>query len=210
MQDLENSNQDLEDSLGIAVGWESHDECLVRSGPRQTTAQLAGARQAFLEHKELESKLETQRRSLPQVASALRCWHRFAVDVLSYDESATLPPSCADDVVKYLQIFSIAGTASNYMVALRWSCKAFSKDMSWSTSELSLKVECLQKRDVRTRLAELPPKLRMAEDTIFKLVKLSADLKDSEWSAMACWSYRFLLRVQSEAVPLEAGSLADA
>ena len=36
-------------------------------------------------------RMETERRSLPQVASALRCWHHFAVAVLGYLSSRTLP-----------------------------------------------------------------------------------------------------------------------
>jgi len=214
---LEVSNQELEKSLNISVGWERQDGCLVKSGPRQTTAQLAAAVKsgqgmmvtAFLAQRELEVKMETQRRSLPQVASALRCWHRFAVDLLSYGEEATLPPGNEADVVQYLSIFSNPGTAGNYLSALRWSCRAFRKSLAWNGPEIGVTIKGLKKRDVRTRLAELPPKLRLNEDTVFKLIKLSSDLKD-DWSALACWSYHFLLRVQSEGIGIEAGGPADA
>ena len=214
---LETSNQEMEKSLGISVGWERHDGCLVKGGPRQTTAQLAAAVKsgqgmmvtAFLGQRELELKMETQRRSLPQVASALRCWHRFAVDLLSYGEEATLPPDNAADVVQYLSIFSNPGTAGNYLSALRWSCRAFGKSLAWNSPEIGVTIKGLKKRDVRTRLAELPPKLRLDEDTVFRLIKLSSDLRD-DWSALACWSYHFLLRVQSEGIGIEAGSPADA
>ena len=107
----------------------------------------------------------------------MRCWHRFAVDVLSYDESATLPPSCADDVVKYLQAFSNAGTASNYMAASRWSCKAFELEY--------LRVESDSQRPAEKRCsdsacrADYHPSC-VWRKTIFKLMKLSADMKDSE------------------------------
>ena len=217
LEQLEVSNQELEKSLNISVGWERQDGCLVKSGPRQTTAQLAAAVKsgqgmmvtAFLGQRELELKLETQRRSLPQVASALRCWHRFAVDLLSYGEEATLPPDNAADVVKYLSIFSNPGTAGNYLSALRWSCRAFSRSLAWNSPEIGVTIKGLRKRDVRTRLAELPPKLRLDEDTVFKMIKLSSDLRD-DWSALACWSYHFLLRVQSEGIGIEAGGPADA
>ena len=40
----------------------------------------------LLEQKERELRLENQRKSLPQVASGLRCWHAFGTALLDYDE----------------------------------------------------------------------------------------------------------------------------
>ena len=82
--------------------------------------------------------------------------------------------------------------------------------MEWNCPELGVVVKSLENRDVRTRLSDLPPKLRLGEATIFKMVKLAAELNDVERSVLAFWSYHFLLRVQSEAVPLEAGAPANA
>ena len=216
---LEESNKELEESLGIAVGWEAQQGGLMmRTGPRETTQKLAEAVKtgrglevtAFLDSREQTLKLETQRRSLPQVASGLRAWHAFAVGVLHYDPSATLPPGCTQDVVKYLQVFSNAGTAANYLGHLRWACKAYKKGVTWSTPELGMLIKGLQKMDLRTRIAGLPDKYKLEEMMVMKIVKLARDLGDMEFSWLACWSYHFLLRVPSEAVPLEVGQPSDA
>ena len=216
---LEDSNKELEESLGIAVGWEAQQGGLmVRTGPRATTQKLAEAVKtgrglevtAFLDSREQALKLETQRRSLPQVASGLRAWHAFAVGVLQYDPNATLPPGCTNDVVKYLQVFSNPGTAANYLGHLRWACKAYNKGVTWSTPELGMLVKGLQKMDLRTRIAGLPDKYKLEEMMVMKLVKLARDLGDMEFSWLACWSYAFLLRVPSEAVSLEVGQPSDA
>ena len=67
LQDLEQSNKEVEQILGLSVGWEQGDGVQMRAGPRDTTAKLASARQAgkglevtaFLEQRELELKIET-------------------------------------------------------------------------------------------------------------------------------------------------------
>ena len=141
LQDLEESNRRLEKEIGVQIGWEAHDESLLeRPGPRATTVALAKARAAgkaaqvirLLEQKEHELRLENQRKSLPQVASGLRCWHAFATALLDYDEKATLPPDNAKDICLWMTTFRCAATVANYLSHVRWACAEYRKDMSWS------------------------------------------------------------------------------
>ena len=133
--------------------------------------------------------METQRRSLPQFAAGLRCWHHFAVGVLDYTDTATLPPVCEQDVVRWLQIFNNPGTASNYLGHLRWACKAYKKDTSWSGAELAVVVKGLKKIDLRTRLSQLPEKLRLEEIMMVRMVYLASELGDFEFATLSCWAY---------------------
>ena len=215
---LEKSNQELEAQFGISLGWENQGDLQVRSGPRETTHRLAAARQAgkgaevtaFLEQHEQVLKLETQRRSLPQVASGLRAWHFFAVTVLDYQEEATIPPGSSEDVIKFVQVFNNAGTAANYISHLRWACKAYKKGTDWSTAELGMVLKGLHKQDLRTRLSQLPQKLKLDEQTMLRLICMARTMNDIEFAVLACWSYHFLLRVQSEAIEIEVGQPSDA
>ena len=93
-----------EQSLGIPV--------LGGAKPRQAVAQLARittadsmAVQSALRLRAQRLRLETQRNSLPSVASGLRAWHAFAVSVLKYEEGESLPPRSEDHVLMYVSIF---------------------------------------------------------------------------------------------------------
>jgi hypothetical protein len=132
------------------------------------------------------------------------------VHVLDYDASATLPPGSAEDICKWLQIFNNAGTASNYLAHVRWACKAYNKGTDWSNSQVTMVLRGLRKMDLRTRLSQIPEKMRLEENDVLRLICLASNLGDNEFSVLACWSYHFLLRVQSEALGLEAGNPADA
>ena len=68
-------------------------------------------------------KLSSQQGSGPSVASGLKAWHSFAVSLLGYQESATLPPRRPDDILRFVALFSLAGTAKTYVgLGLQVSC----------------------------------------------------------------------------------------
>ena len=63
-------------------------------------------------NREEEIRLQSQRKSLAQVAAGLRAWHAFAVTILDYEEQATIPPDSADGVAKILCSFSNGNSAA--------------------------------------------------------------------------------------------------
>ena len=216
---LETSCKELETFLGVQLGWENEkDDMKIRQGPRASAVALAEAVSAgrkdevtrVLQLREDTLRLEAQRKSLPQVAAGLRCWHVFAASVLGYQEAATIPPSCSQDVCAWISIFKCAGTAANYVSHLRWACREHRKGLGWSDEQVSSLLRCLTKRDIRTRLQMLPDKLKIAEEDVHRLIVLAWECGDSLFGCLACLSYHFLLRVASEALPMEVGSLSDA
>ena len=56
------------------------------------------------------------------VASGVSCWHKFATMVLFYPQDKTLPPVSGFDVSLFICIFNCAGTAKNYVSAIRKAC----------------------------------------------------------------------------------------
>ena len=103
-----------------------------------------------------------------------------------------------------------AVTAAIHLSHVRWTCAEYRKDMSWSNSSIGSLLKGMQKKDLRTRLAEMPENLRVKEEDVHRLVLLAWDLGDSEFGILALWAYHFLFSVADEAVPLPFGTPADA
>ena len=219
LKGIEQSNAAMEKELDVQLGWHVVDDTLqARTGPRATTVALAKARargesttiMRFLEQKEHELRMETQRKSLPQVASGLRSWHAFATCILDYDESATLPPQNAQDICSWICTFRCAATAANYVAHVRWACKEFKKGTGWNDPTIGSLLKAMRKVDLRTRLAFLPERLRIAEVDIHRLITFAWERGDGEFGVLALWSYHFLFRVADEGIPLEMGSPCEA
>ncbi len=202
--------QGLED-MGIPAS-HAHIAC----PPRQAVAMLGDARREgknvlqVLDDSEQALRLETVRKSLPQVAAGLKCWHMFAVDVLEYDDCATLPPDRSKDVCRWMACFSNAGTACNYLSYVRWVCRHYRKGMDWDDDALRQLVKGLQRRSLRLRITAMKPSLRLPELVIHRLIILAHELRDYLFSMLCTLSYHFLFRVADEGVPLEAGKPEDA
>jgi hypothetical protein len=208
LQSLEESNQQLQQNLGIQI----------QAGPRAVTRAMAAAKQKgqarevleALAAREDEVRLQSQRKSLAQVASGLRAWHAFAVTILDYDELATIPPQSTDDMTKFLLCFSNGGSAANYLSYIRWTCREYSKSLDWNQPRLGTLIKTLRKMDLQTRVAQLPEELRLPEQVIHQLIQLAYELKDAEWARMATLAWHFLFRVQSECIPLQHGAPTEA
>ena len=188
----------------------------VKSVPAATIQALSAAQNQgvpvvdMLSAKASMLRLETKRRSLPAVASALRCWHAFATAVLAYDGGETLPPKCSQDVEAFVAIFKNGSTAANYVGFIRWACTHLHLSKEWDTVTLMETVRGARKRQERvyggTKHAE-----KLLDDTLMTRVVRMADhmgLQEFATFALVCWE--FLLRVQSEAVPMLVGCQGDA
>ena len=86
--------------------------------------------------------------SYKSVASALRCWHEFAVAMLGYDPESTLPPRCSRDVVLFVGIFRLGKTAQNYIGSIKWACTRLGLAVAWRDAEVALALAGAKKRTV--------------------------------------------------------------
>lgn len=149
--------------------------------------------------------LEAQRGSLPSVASGLRCWQAFAVSVLRYPEDSTLPPRSEEDVALYVSVFNNAGTAANYVRYLRWACSELQLDVDWMSPRISAQLKGLEKMHIRLA-PDQGPRCHLTRRLVSQVVQLATSLGDIAFAALVAISWEFLLRVQSEALELTAGS----
>ena len=155
-------------------------------------------------------RLETKRKSLPAVASALRCWHAFATAVLAYEAGQTMPPRCSQDVEAWVAIFRNGNTASNYVGFLRWACTHLHLNKDWDTTALMETVRGSRRRQERLHGGTKHAAQLLNDDLMWKVVHMADHLEMQEFAnfALVCWE--FLLRVQSEAIPMLAGTSEDA
>eukprot|EP00438_Fugacium_kawagutii_P006852 Skav210206 [mRNA] locus=scaffold3141:74491:87031:+ [translate_table: standard] len=181
-------------------------------GPQLAMKQLSDADTAVvlaaLQDKADTLKLCSQQGSGPSVASGLKAWHHFAVSFLQYDAAETLPPRCPSDVLKFIALFSAAGTAKNYVGYVAWACKYRGLSLEWRTHEVNLALHGLKKAEQVRSQHVLKHVRLMTPDIMVQLIRLCdampAFQNDGDLFLLA---WQFLLRVQSEAVPLQFGDL---
>jgi hypothetical protein len=144
--------------------------------------------------------------SYASVASALRCWHRFATLFLGYPEASTLPPKEAEHVVKFLAIFRKAKTAENYIGAIKWAGIRTQLPITWRDATLAQGLAGAKRRSI-TMIGEAAQQAFFLTHEI--MVQLAQMLLQMEvppgMAVLAVIAWQFLLRVQGEGVPLLRG-----
>jgi hypothetical protein len=184
--------------------------------PAKAVASLASAASRGVKVQEILSesagltKLETQRLSGPSVSSGLKCWHTFAVAVLGYSPECTLPPRDPAHVEQFVSIFRNGGTASNYVGYLKWACKYVGVGLDWFNSSVELALKGARKRTLREVGGQIGARFRLTEDLVSQVVSMADNLAPVGFSEAVIVSWEFLLRVQSECIPMERGSPVDA
>lgn len=183
-------------------------------GPRDQIAALRHmdeeSRLLVLEARAAELKTQTQRKSLPSVASGLRCWHSFANQVLQYRDEETLPPKCARHVVQFVGIFRHPGTARNYVSYLRWACAFHRLDTSWCDQEVQMVIRGLEKSHVASISGQLSDRPLLTEQLVALLVQqCSRTVGLEQLGDLFVVAWQFLLRVPSEGFPIQFASQED-
>ena len=184
--------------------------------PAQATEALAVAKLAgkdvygLLDKRVEMMKIETNKKSLATVCSGLRSWHYFASEVLGYDPRKTLPPLHSQDAMRFVTIFKSAATGCNYVGYVKWTCTNLKLDTSWFDEELQLVLKGARKMSLRVGITSAVDKQILTDDLVTQVIAL-ADLRGLElWACQALVAWEFLLRVQSEAIDIEAGQSSDA
>ena len=212
-----------EENLSKAeAAWQVEADKLVPGGLASTLRPMQGIRgaeaaavrglpiTALLEQQVLLLKQETQRKSMPSVASGLRAWHHFAVGVLAYPESQTLPPRSSKDVELFVTLFANGSTAQNYVGYVRWACRYLNVDDLWHDTSLQQTLKGAKKRTLRLTGGSLPTRWRLTEALVTQLVSLADSLGEPLMATAVVVYWEFLFRVASEGIALQAGAATDA
>ena len=86
--------------------------------------------------------------SFQSVASALRCWYKFATGILSYPEGSTLPPKLPEHVTQFISVFRKAKTAENYAGSVRWACVRLGLNTDWRDAGVAQTLAGAKKRTI--------------------------------------------------------------
>ena len=103
----------------------------------------------------------------------LLSWHEFAVSILGYTDTATLPPQSSEDVSRWPGLFSCSATTANHLSYLRWACRERRKSLHWSDACLSSLLKAKKKVHVATRIAGLPDGVRFTEAEMKRMILLA-------------------------------------
>jgi hypothetical protein len=162
---------------------------------------------SILEDKVTLIKLSSARNSLTSIASGLRCWDAFAVDLLGYPIGTTLPPRSDLDVISFISIFISGGTARNYVSYIDWGCRFLGLDLSWRSASVNQALKGAKKAEIRTFGGQARVKVLLTNRIIQELLVFADKMKISDGfqvCVIVCWE--FLLRVKSEAIDIEVGT----
>eukprot|EP00930_Biecheleria_cincta_P003118 TRINITY_DN104055_c0_g1_i1.p1 TRINITY_DN104055_c0_g1~~TRINITY_DN104055_c0_g1_i1.p1 ORF type:complete len:613 (-),score=63.61 TRINITY_DN104055_c0_g1_i1:266-2104(-) len=191
--------------------------CVESLGPRSIIQKLAVAKQQGEDVNNLLHdmgrliKTESSRKRLLSIASGLRAWNAFEVSLKDYPEGASLPPRCDDDDVEFVSLFKSAKTASNYVGYIRWACVHMSLNTGWRSDGVQQALNGVKKRELRWVGGSKRIEVLLTESAVRSLVTLTDELNIHDgFQELVLISWEFLLRVQSEALPLECGSAEEA
>ena len=102
-------------------------------------------------------------------------------------------------------IFKNHSTARNYVGAVKWACSVVGVDTTWYNADLHM----VRDGHAKLTIKPDPTKPRIQQDVLAKLVALADFQNLAEEADLFVAAYRFLFRVQSEALPLEAGNSSE-
>ena len=196
---------------------EKHDEApaiLPTDTPRANIARLATSCNAdimsTMESRAMTLQIASRQGSKASTASGLRAWHEFAVAVLGYPRESTLPPKSIADVLKFVSVFRCAGTAANYVGAVAWGCRLHDFSLCWHGPQFQMALVGLKKLEITHGPGCLKQQLLLDNVAARQLVSFCTRLPEFRDAALLfLMSWQFLFRVQSEAIPLQAGNMSE-
>ena len=186
----------------------------VRLGPAKALATLAAMpqqqAQCVLQSASDRLKTSSQLRSLPSVASGLRLWRNFALQLLNYAADRSLLPRSAQDIVQFVSIFRNPGTAANYVGYVKWACVFQGLSLHWHTGQVTMALKGLKKQAEASCEGQLLESKLLDEDTMLKLITLCNKLPEhAAIGDIFLLTWQFLLQGPSEAVPVQWGTEND-
>ncbi len=159
----------------------------------------------------LLSRLESRRSSLPNIKSALKAWHTFAVCTLGFTTLlSTIPPVESLHVQMFGETFRNMHTASNYITDIVWDCRMVGSYLDWMDEQLTLWLKGARKRELQAGVLRRPCAFLLTELLVQQLVTFCDALEMFDVSVLILVCWYFPLRVQSEAFLLVHGCAGDA
>jgi hypothetical protein len=168
-------------------------------GPRRTIGMLDASMDFIAKKRILDrNRIQTVIRSLaggsrPSYRSGVRCFLAFHERFAMY--KVVLPPS-EPFIMLYASMFKHAGTFSNYLAHLKWACQACDVPCTVFDS-----ASIGRARAALKSLTVPAPRRWIRVQLVRNLMTLAASEGDYAAAVLYAFSYSFMLRVPSEALP---------
>jgi hypothetical protein len=151
-----------------------------------------------------EAVIGSRPRSLPSVASGLRCWVSFADAALNV-KGKYLPPSI-DALMAWSTLFRNKDTFQNYVGYLRFCCDLLGLPTSGTFDPI------LRRAKTAIVNRQGPPKARLflRAELMQQLAACAVKEGAPDHAMLYRTAYAFLLRVRSEGLPIVSGAVGNA
>ena len=113
-------------------------------------------------------------------------------------------------MLMFINIFRNGHSAMNYVGSVRWAGKMRELSESWDQPIIVQVLRGSKKLTLRLLGAKLDLRKVLGDETVGKLVVLSDSIGTHEWSDFLLTGWEFLMRIQSECIPLEKGERSEA
>ena len=148
--------------------------------------------------------------SAKSVVSGINCWQKFATTVLKYPEDKTIPPICSRDVCWFVTIFGCAGTAKNYVSAIRKACTiACCKTQHWDDEILKQALRGIPSECLRNFGGPARCKWLLTQYWIDNVLVFLLNSQRIQLALAVGIAWEFLLRLQSEGRQVHYGHEKD-
>ena len=177
----------------------------VNTGPRGAIDSVAAtwatpeARKIWCDRARIAAILGSCADSLPSVRSGCRCYYAFAEKVLRKPSARCLPPS-VDDLLAWSCTFRCAETFGNYLSYVKVGTLLAGKNAEvFRDNVLARAKKSIKKRACFSRRERLFLQLDVVRQLLNACGGHGVDLT---WGMLYLFSYTFLLRLPSEALPV--------
>ena len=202
---LEEYSQEQE--IATVCGMETFQQRMERSGLRdicesRTTPRArcdilrraAAEKQQLLDESAQRSMIKAIDRSIPSYISGVRCWAAFC------DAQGVVTHFPATEVLalRYTAVFGSHATLCQYLKHLRWAHRFLHYSNAWETPAVRQAISGVRKSGCGPRV-----KLALLSKQVASIVKTAEGSYEMQVAALAAISRLFLLRVPSEAIPLQ-------
>ena len=122
-----------------------------------------------------------------------------------------MPPRREDDVIESVSLFRSAKKASNYVSYDRWACVNLSLATTWKSAGVQQALDGSKRKELRLIGGSKRVEVLLTEVAVRSLILMTDELAIRDgFQELVLLSWEFLLRVQSESLPMEKGTAEEA
>ena len=200
--------QDTQERMGVP---RFQDQSIPRKRLAVLMDAVAASPQQVMEmlQEQAEVMKRKSRLATASTASGLKLWHNFAVGVLLYPPSNTLPPQKPADILKFSYLFNNKGTAANYIGTIKWACDNKGLSVDWYDGEVKQLLKGVTNVANIYFDGAMGAEFLLEQTMVNKLLLVFKGYDQWREVIITTVGWEYLLRMQSEAMVVYIGKESD-